>query len=476
MPVAEHKPKRAKVDEELQEEVRRAVAHPYGIRPEGNRLFSGEKNCRDAGLGVLKGLTDVCVGEVLGYLQGEDLCKVTAVSRSLYAFGHADDLWKPLTLFALRADGKFFFADSWKQTFINTSWAAKGKAGSPPTHTPIKIQNFFSDTLYQPHRDATMAIPTYWTTTETVQRSSAKQISKSEFIEKYETPGIPVILTDLVTEWECSKWDLDYLEAHYGDAEFQCEAARLTIKEFATYCRGQIDDRPLYLFDAKFAETVPDMGKAYSVPEYFNDDLFKVLGATRPDYRWLIMGPTRSGSSFHKDPNSTDAWNACIRGLKKWVFFPPSVVPPGVMCSEDGADVTSPMSLVEWFHNYYDRCKEVSVQPLEALVRPGEMMYIPNGWWHLCLNLTPTICITQNYVSRSGLPKVLSFLRDTPHNISGICDDRKKTFYTEFRDAMKNRLPEFLEEAETKEENEKKAKEAWHSALEGDSGGFTFDF
>eukprot|EP01064_Diplonema_japonicum_P015072 TRINITY_DN2283_c1_g1_i1.p1 TRINITY_DN2283_c1_g1~~TRINITY_DN2283_c1_g1_i1.p1 ORF type:complete len:499 (+),score=77.50 TRINITY_DN2283_c1_g1_i1:77-1498(+) len=468
--------RRVRAEEEVKEEQRRDVSHPYGVKPEGNMFFSGKVNCRQAGLGELRVMTDTTVGETLGYLNARDLSTVTEVSRALYAFGHADDLWKPLTLFALRTDGKFFFSKSWKQTYINTTWSGKNKSTPPPQHTPISIDNFFSDTLYQPHRDATMHVPSSWTSHENVQRVSARALTKQQFVEQYEAPGIPVVLTDLVTEWDCfKKWDPQYL-SRWGDKEFQCEAAKLTLSEFSTYCEQQIDDRPLYLFDAKFVETVPEMGQQFSVPEYFNDDLFKVLGTSRPDYRWLIMGPTRSGSSFHKDPNSTDAWNACLRGLKKWVFFPPSVVPPGVMCSADGSDVTSPMSLVEWFHNYYARCKEVKVQPLEVLVRPGEMMFIPNGWWHLCLNLTPTVCITQNYVSRSGLPKVLAFLRDTPHNVSGVCEDRKNTFYKEFRDALHEHLPEYLAEAEEKEAKEKKAKEAWCSALEGDSGGFAFDF
>eukprot|EP01061_Rhynchopus_euleeides_P041756 TRINITY_DN73001_c0_g1_i1.p1 TRINITY_DN73001_c0_g1~~TRINITY_DN73001_c0_g1_i1.p1 ORF type:complete len:500 (+),score=192.90 TRINITY_DN73001_c0_g1_i1:47-1501(+) len=470
--------KRVREAAEVEEEERRKRPHPYGITPLGNMYMQGAVNCRHKGLGELNGLTDTCVGEVLGYLTAADLCSASATSRALYAFSHADDLWKPLVLFSLRPDGKFFFSTSWKQTYINTLWKTKGRKGDPPVHAPIQVRDFFSDTLYHPHRDASLPIENKWTKCDNIARVSAKTLSKEEFVEQYEKPGIPVVLTDLVTEWDAFKlWDWDYLLKSWGEQEFQCEAARLTIGEFKAYCDKQFDDRPIYLFDSKFADTIPSIEGQYTVPKYFDDDLFKVLGDKRPDFRWLIAGPTRSGSSFHKDPNATDAWNACLRGLKKWVFFPPSIVPPGVMCSEDGADVTSPMSLIEWFSNYYDRCDEVSVRPLEVLVRPGEMMYIPHGWWHLCLNLTPTLCITQNYASRAGLPRILSFLRDQPHCVSGVCEDRKNGFYSEFRDALHKHSPALLEEAEATEAAEKRATNTWATAMEGASEeGFSFNF
>ncbi len=46
--------------------------------------------------------------------------------------------------------------------------------------------------------------------------------------------------------------------------------------------------RPLYLFDCRFADKYPDLADAYSVPAVFADDLFSLLGSSRPDYRWII--------------------------------------------------------------------------------------------------------------------------------------------------------------------------------------------
>jgi hypothetical protein len=50
-----------------------------------------------------------------------------------------------------------------------------------------------------------------------------------------------------------------------------------------------------------------------------------------------------------------------ITGQKKWILYPPHVEPPGVHASPDGADVATPLSLVEWFMNFYEEAQEGKV-------------------------------------------------------------------------------------------------------------------
>jgi hypothetical protein len=126
------------------------------------------------------------------------------------------------------------------------------------------------------------------------------------------------------------------------------------------------------------------MLEEYEVPPYFQEDFFSLLkGNDRPSFRWLLVGPARSGSTFHKDPNYTSAWNGLISGLKKWVMYPPDKVPPGVFPSGDGFQVTTSISATEWFVNFYKETKKKGAyKPMECLQRPGDLVFIPHAWWH----------------------------------------------------------------------------------------------
>eukprot|EP00048_Salpingoeca_helianthica_P012599 m.184795 g.184795 ORF g.184795 m.184795 type:complete len:469 (-) comp15394_c0_seq2:26-1432(-) len=413
--------------------------HPRGIQPSGNQYLDEKyagMSRRDMGLGTLRCLPDELLLEIFGFLSAEQLARIAGVSPSFYALASHDDAWKTRVL-AEYPTG-FDFLRTWRETYISS------KLGRPFVAAPARLASFYSDTLYQPWFCATMSLRASWLACETVPRRAG--LALEEFRRVYEQGNTPVIITDVVPRWPAfDKWSDDYLIAQFGAAGLEAGPVSIGLARYQRYAAQCRDDLPLYIFDPRFAAKSPAVASDYDVPEYFREDLFAVLGAARPDHRWLIAGPARSGSVWHIDPNATSAWNAVVRGAKKWLLLPPGCVPPGVHPSAGGGEVTQPVSLPEWFFNYYDAAMQAPVKPLECIVRAGELLYVPHGWWHCVLNTEASVAITHNYVGTHNLAAVASFLRDRPADVSG-CGDGPALF-DRFSAALEKAHPGMLQAA-----------------------------
>lgn len=375
-----------------------APSHTHGVQPLGNLYLNpGSVNSRNTGLGNLQTLTDELVLDILGLLGATHLGVLATVSKSFYVFTNHEPLWRNLVLESLNSG--FLFNGSWKSTCIAAYYpsfdvSSIGVSG-------LRVRDFYSDYLFQSWLCANLEMKPEWLERDNIIRR--KGISVEEFVLNFEEPNKPVLLEGCMDNWVAyEKWDRDYLVQLCGDVRFSVGPVEMKLEEYFRYSDQAREERPLYLFDPKFAEKVPKLGLEYEVPVYFQEDLFSVLGYKRPDYRWIIIGPAGSGSSFHIDPNSTSAWNAVIKGSKKWVLFPPDLIPPGVHPSPDGAEVACPVSIIEWFMNFYMATKTWKKKPIECICKAGEVIFVPNGWWHLVINLEESIAITQNYASRYG--------------------------------------------------------------------------
>lgn len=141
----------------------------------------------------------------------------------------------------------------------------------------------------------------------------------------------------------------------------------------------------------------------FDVPtmELFSEDLLSIMGNKRPDFRWFVVGPERSGASWHTDPCHTSAWNALIQGRKRWALYPPDRVPPGAMLDDDGSHDVSGRTSLQWYLDVYPTLDNES-KPIEVIQMPGEVIYVPCGWWHMVLNLETTVAVTQNFVDQSN--------------------------------------------------------------------------
>ncbi|XP_058786355.1 lysine-specific demethylase JMJ21-like isoform X2 [Vicia villosa] len=219
------------------------------------------------------------------------------------------------------------------------------------------------------------------------------------------------MLNGLADTWPARhKWTIDQLLLNYGDVAFKIsqrssKKISMKFKDYVSYMKVQHDEDPLYIFDEKFGEHAPSLLKDYSVPHLFQEDFFDILDIEkRPSYRWLIIGPQRSGASWHVDPALTSAWNTLLSGRKRWALYPPGKVPLGVTVhvnDEDGdVSIETPSSL-QWWLDFYPLLADED-KPIECTQLPGETIYVPSGWWHCILNLETTIAVTQNFVNSNN--------------------------------------------------------------------------
>lgn len=371
---------------------------------------------------------------------------------------------------------QFQWRGSWRSTYLSLERQHLSR---------ISCEDLFSDTLYRPYLCANTPLAPYTTGIPTKNAiTRLDDLSPADFTTHW--VDRPFILTQPVREWPVFKtWDTDQLLEEFSDAKFRAEAVDWRMKTYVDYMNDNTDESPLYLFDRGFVEKMGlSVGRtqenaAYWVPDCFGEDLFAVLRDQRPDSRWLIVGPARSGSTFHKDPNATSAWNAVLRGSKYWIMFPTtadSPPPPGVYVSEDQSEVTSPLSIAEWLIGFHAEARKTP-GCVEGICNEGEVLHVPSGWWHLVVNLDASIAITQNFVPRDHLPSIISFLRDKPDQVSGFKKEVNDPYDT-FVQRLERQHPELLAQAMIiLEKKAEVRKRKWDTAIAEDDGeSFRFGF
>lgn len=189
--------------------------------------------------------------------------------------------------------------------------------------------------------------------------------SYDEFLKKYLTPNIPVIIgPSLVDSWPAFKsWattgsshlmnaeagtsireiDWWYLSDHYGHYEVsvadcsnvdengnQERETRLFRDVISLWLKGE--GRSLYVKDWHLPKAIEseDTDKAfYTTPDIFRDDWMNAFYSayTNDDFRFVYVGAKGTFTPLHRDVYTSYSWSTNICGRKRWWLFNPSTTP-----------------------------------------------------------------------------------------------------------------------------------------------------
>ena len=231
-----------------------------------------------------------------------------------------------------------------------------------------------------------------------VERRS--NLTEKEFLEQYYARNRPVILCELMTGWAaCSKWTPAYLSSACGDEMVEIMAARTGNPLY------EVNEAP-HRHRVRFARFVDMVMTGGETNDYYltaRNDFFsrpamrRLLDDIEPFAQYLEPGDAASGTYFWFGPRGTvtplhhDLMNifmAQVTGRKEVKLISPDDI--DLVYNHQGV-----YSLVDAGNLDFGRFPALrEAEILEAELKPGEVLFLPVGWWHYVKALETSITVT----------------------------------------------------------------------------------
>ncbi|MDE1462002.1 cupin-like domain-containing protein [Spartinivicinus poritis] len=245
--------------------------------------------------------------------------------------------------------------------------------------------------------------------TQSIERMSG-DISFDQFLENYLIPHKPVVLQGCIDEWPAlSKWNVEYFKKHFGSVFIQYFQNRddqnkhIRLKNFFEtpfdvphYAMWCLDD---------FVRLLKDDFKPLSLLDNSEKDwTFDLPEKERNALTWLFMGLKGSGIGNHSDRLGQHVCSAQIVGRKRWLLHPPEDY-RWLNYSDKSVDLVNPDYI-----NYplYRNASPV----IDFILEPGEVLILPDGWWHQTVILEDSISLSHDFVNASNIDSFIKRLRE----------------------------------------------------------------
>ncbi|MEH1835958.1 MAG: cupin-like domain-containing protein [Nostoc sp.] len=250
-----------------------------------------------------------------------------------------------------------------------------------------------------------------------MKKVSVLNILPKEVCQKFDEP---VLIKENITNWAAlNKWSWDYLKKLAGERTVRLVLGNrehnLTkfremklveyIDKYLAYeneCKEKLYLKEFDLFK-EFPQLKADVDYQSFFPWYVRPDKFAWIGE-----KGAITG-------LHHD--IFDNFLAQVYGRKKLYLFAYKDIPKDYR--SDKFDYGARVSLINAFNPDYERFPLFkTVEPFVVELVPGDVLYIPKGWWHQVKSLDATISIASFMVTVNDLftTELMENMRRFIHN------------------------------------------------------------
>ena len=229
-----------------------------------------------------------------------------------------------------------------------------------------------------------------------------KTLSKKEFLQKYFKPQKPVVIERFIEDWPAySKWSLDYVKEVAGDKEvplyddrpvkhdegFNEPHAKMRLANYVDLLKKGPTKYRIFLWN--LLKEVPELQEDFSYPD-FGLRLMKGLPM-------LFFGGENSHTFMHYDIDLANIFHFHFEGKKQCILFSQSEtkflykIPYSLITRED-IDFANP-DLDKWPALQYTKGHI-------AHLEHGNVLYIPEGYWHHMKYITPGFSMSLRAIAR----------------------------------------------------------------------------
>lgn len=236
-----------------------------------------------------------------------------------------------------------------------------------------------------------------------------ERLSLDEFRSRYFRRKRPVLITGMAQDWPAlGKWSFAFFRDLADDRNVTIEMGNVlqgqTAFEKSSF-RGYVEQ----LMAPQPSESAGGQGRRYlslfNIFEQFpalRDDVdFSLLTSlTRWHYTFGWLGPKGTLTGYHID--WIDNILAQIQGRKQLWLVPPDL--SYCMYPSSKYDFRSTLSQVDpdsWDRRRFPLFEQV--RPIPVVLEPGQMLFIPRGWWHRVQSLDPSISVNTFAHDLSGI-------------------------------------------------------------------------
>ncbi len=244
---------------------------------------------------------------------------------------------------------------------------------------------------------------------ENVAEAAGSVLTHAMFMEQFVQRHTPVVVRGAVRDWPAlRKWTPAFFSTHFGDALVPVGyAKRMRLANFIAQVVASTEERPApYMYRLFIHEHLPALlpdllpQGQFAFPRRYASPLMPAYWR-RPDghLKLLIGGVGGRFPVLHHDTENVHATITQVCGEKEFLLFPPGdreyLYP----------DPQQPnQSLVE------DPLEPDAVRfpllarahPRRVTVHPGDMMFIPCGWWHTARSVSISVSVGMNILERTN--------------------------------------------------------------------------